>query len=214
MPARAAATGKSAAEGRGGRPREGKPATAPEPAIAPGPAAALGSASGLAERSSSTSRKWAVGMCDSSHARRPAPGEPSTKRQSTTTTSRCPRCSSSHWGVTSGPNAIPFEVTLQRMRAMVLDAPKQPLQPRELPDPEPAPGQVLIDVHACAVCRTDLHIVDGELTEPKLPLVPGHQIVGRVLEGRGERFAPGDRVAAPWLGWTDGACRYCLTQRE
>jgi propanol-preferring alcohol dehydrogenase len=67
------------------------------------------------------------------------------------------------------------------MRAMVLDQPKEPLKERELPDPEPQPGQVLLDVHACAVCRTDLHIVDGELTEPKLPLVPGHQIVGTVL---------------------------------
>src|SRR3954464_10499153 len=100
------------------------------------------------------------------------------------------------------------------MRAMVLDAPKPPLQPRELPDPEPGPGQVLIDVHACGVCRTDLHIVDGELTHPNLPLVPGHQIVGRVREARGERFQPGDRVGLPWLGWTDGPCHYCRTQRE
>jgi alcohol dehydrogenase, propanol-preferring len=99
------------------------------------------------------------------------------------------------------------------MRAMVLDAPQQPLKERELPDPEPSQGQVLLEIHACAVCRTDLHIVDGELTHPKLPLVPGHQIVGRVLNET-ERFATGDRVGVPWLGWTDGTCRYCRTQRE
>ena len=72
---------------------------------------------------------------------------------------------------------------------------------------------MLLDVHACAVCRTDLHVVDGELTEPKLPLVPGHQIVGTVLN-EGGRFQPGQRVGVPWLGWTDGICRYCTTQRE
>jgi propanol-preferring alcohol dehydrogenase len=102
------------------------------------------------------------------------------------------------------------------MRAMVLDSPNTPLREAELPDPEPAPGQVLLDVHACAVCRTDLHIVDGELDRPKLPLVPGHQIVGRVI-GAGEgadRFSPGDRVGVPWLGWTDGTCRYCRSARE
>ena len=99
------------------------------------------------------------------------------------------------------------------MRAMVLDAPNTPLREAELPDPEPGPGQVLLEVHACAVCRTDLHIVGGELTEPKLPLVIGHQIVGRVLDG-GERFEPGTRVGVPWLGWTDGTCRYCRSGRE
>jgi len=99
------------------------------------------------------------------------------------------------------------------MRAMVLDAPNTPLREAELPDPEPARGQVLLEVHACAVCRTDLHIVGGELTEPKLPLVIGHQIVGRVLDG-GERFEPGTRVGVPWLGWTDGTCRYCRSGRE
>ena len=96
---------------------------------------------------------------------------------------------------------------------MVLDAPRTPLREAELPDPEPGPGQVLLEVHACAVCRTDLHIVDGELTEPKLPLVIGHQIVGRVLEG-GERYQAGARVGVPWLGWTDGTCRYCRSARE
>jgi propanol-preferring alcohol dehydrogenase len=79
--------------------------------------------------------------------------------------------------------------------------------------PDVGPGQVLVRVDACGVCRTDLHVVDGELPEPKLPLVPGHQIVGRVVED-GERFAAGDRVGIPWLGWTCGECRYCLSGRE
>jgi len=105
------------------------------------------------------------------------------------------------------------EVTLCDMRAMVLQAARTPLREAELPDPEPEAGQVLLDVHACAVCRTDLHIVDGELDRPKLPLVPGHQIVGRVVAG-GERFSAGDRVGVPWLGWTDGECRYCRSGRE
>jgi propanol-preferring alcohol dehydrogenase len=96
---------------------------------------------------------------------------------------------------------------------MVLDRASAPLTERDLPDPVPAPGQVLIDVAACGVCRTDLHIVDGELTRPKLPLVPGHQIVGRVASA-GERFAAGDRVGVPWLAWTCGECRYCTTGRE
>jgi propanol-preferring alcohol dehydrogenase len=99
---------------------------------------------------------------------------------------------------------------------MVLEQQRQPLRHADLPVPEPGPGRVLIAVHTCGVCRTDLHIVDGELTEPKLPLVPGHQIVGTV-EGAGEgaeRFAIGDRVGVPWLGWTDGECRYCRSGRE
>ena len=90
---------------------------------------------------------------------------------------------------------------------MVLEEQRTPLVLREVPDPEPGPGQILIEVHACAVCRTDIHIVDGELTEPKLPLVPGHQIVGTVM-GRG------DRVGVPWLGWIDETCRYCRSDRE
>jgi len=99
---------------------------------------------------------------------------------------------------------------------MVMEQARQPLRAAELPDPEPGPGQVLISVRACGVCRTDLHIVDGELSEPKLPLVPGHQIVGVVVgAGEGaERFALGDRVGVPWLGWTDNECRYCLSGRE
>jgi alcohol dehydrogenase, propanol-preferring len=102
------------------------------------------------------------------------------------------------------------------MRAMVMEEARRPLEERELPDPVPAEGQVLIDVSACAVCRTDLHIFDGELTEPKLPLVPGHMIVGRVA-GSGEgakRFADGDRIGIPWLGWVDETCRYCRSGRE
>jgi alcohol dehydrogenase, propanol-preferring len=102
------------------------------------------------------------------------------------------------------------------MRAMVLQRQGEPLQPTELSDPDVGGGQVLISVAACAVCRTDLHILDGELPRPKLPLVPGHQIVGTVLaSGEGaERFAVGDRIGVPWLGWTDGVCRYCTSGRE
>jgi alcohol dehydrogenase, propanol-preferring len=102
------------------------------------------------------------------------------------------------------------------MDAMVLEQQRQPLRQADLPVPEPEPGELLVRIHACGVCRTDLHIVDGELTEPKLPLVPGHQIVGTVEKlGEGaERFQAGDRVGVPWLGWTDGECRYCLTGRE
>jgi propanol-preferring alcohol dehydrogenase len=99
------------------------------------------------------------------------------------------------------------------MRAMVLERAGDPLQLTDLSEPEPGPGQVALEVIACGVCRTDLHIVDGELTEPKLPLVPGHQIVARVTGG-GERFTPGQRVGVPWLGWTDGDCRYCRSGRE
>ena len=102
------------------------------------------------------------------------------------------------------------------MRAMLLDRPRTPLRADELPDPEPGPGHIRVTVAACGVCRTDLHIVDGELPDPKLPVVPGHQAVGRVAAvGAGsERFSPGDRVGVPWLGWTCGECRYCLSGRE
>jgi alcohol dehydrogenase, propanol-preferring len=102
------------------------------------------------------------------------------------------------------------------MRAMVLDTPRRPLREATLEDPRPGPGQVLARVHVCGVCRTDLHIVDGELPEPKLPLVPGHQVVAEVAElGEGaERFSPGHRIGVPWLGWTDGECRYCRSGRE
>jgi alcohol dehydrogenase, propanol-preferring len=102
------------------------------------------------------------------------------------------------------------------MRAMVLDAPGSPLSSVEIEPHAPGPGQVRLFVRACGVCRTDLHVMDGDLTEPKLPLVLGHQIVG-VVESLGEgvgALAPGDRVGVPWLGWTCGACRYCTTGRE
>jgi propanol-preferring alcohol dehydrogenase len=102
------------------------------------------------------------------------------------------------------------------MRAMLLDAPHTRLHLAELPVPTPGPGQVLLKVQACGVCHTDLHILDGELTEPKLPLVMGHQIVGRVARSGAAagRFKTGDRVGVPWLGATDGTCRYCLRGQE
>jgi alcohol dehydrogenase, propanol-preferring len=117
------------------------------------------------------------------------------------------------------------------MRAMVLDKPGQPLQLRDVPKPRPGRGQLLVRINTCAVCRTDLHVVDSELPNPKLPLILGHQIVGRVEEvgaemwegperpdSRGTKVAPtfavGDRVGIPWLGWTDGDCAYCRSNRE
>jgi alcohol dehydrogenase, propanol-preferring len=102
------------------------------------------------------------------------------------------------------------------MRAMVLDRQREPLELRDWDDPEAGPGQVAVRVLTCGVCRTDLHVVDGDLNEPKLPLVIGHQIVGEVVAaGEGsERFAVGDRIGIPWLGWTDGVCRYCRSGRE
>jgi propanol-preferring alcohol dehydrogenase len=102
------------------------------------------------------------------------------------------------------------------MRAMVLPAAGQPLEARDLPDPVPGPGQILIRVEACAVCRTDLHVVDGELPHPKLPLVPGHEIVGRVAAlGVGAAAFPiGARVGVPWLASTCGSCGYCAGGRE
>src|ERR671918_1528992 len=99
------------------------------------------------------------------------------------------------------------------MRAMVFDSTGVPLRLAELSDPELAGGQALLRVRACGVCRTDLHIVDGELAHPKLPLVLGHQIVGEVLDSSG-RFERGARVGVPWLGWTCGECRYCLSGLE
>ncbi len=96
---------------------------------------------------------------------------------------------------------------------MVLDAPGRPLRAAELSAPEPGTGEVLLEVMACGVCRTDLHVLDGELPDPSLPLVPGHQIVARVAS-EGERFGRGERVGVPWLGWTCGACRYCRSGRE
>ena len=102
------------------------------------------------------------------------------------------------------------------MKAMLLDAPGRPLRAADVPDPRPGPGQVLLCVSACAVCRTDLHVLDGELAKPKLPLVLGHEIVG-VVEACGDgasRFAPGERVGVPWLGSTCGRCRFCESGAE
>jgi propanol-preferring alcohol dehydrogenase len=99
---------------------------------------------------------------------------------------------------------------------MVLDGAYSLLRAADLPLPKPGPDQVLLRVRACGVCRTDLHVADGELPNPKLPLVLGHEVVG-VVEGRGEqvqRFEIGDRVGVPWLGWTCGACAYCRSGRE
>src|SRR5436305_1589284 len=92
------------------------------------------------------------------------------------------------------------------MRAAVLERPGEPLRATTLPDPPPQPGQLRLTIAACGVCRTDLHLRDGEIDTPKLPVVPGHQIVGRTDDGR--------RVGVPWLGWTDGTCHYCRTGRE
>src|ERR1700739_1599314 len=102
------------------------------------------------------------------------------------------------------------------MRAQVLTAAGRPLVATELPAPRPGPQQLLIAVRACAVCRTDLHVLDGELPNPKLPLVLGHEIVGTIVEKGTEvdRFALGERVGVPWLGWTCGVCDYCRSGRE
>lgn len=102
------------------------------------------------------------------------------------------------------------------MRAMVLEAQPGGLRPLELPEPEPGPGEVGLDVSVCGVCRTDLHLIDGELKGARLPLVPGHQIVATVnsLGAGSERFEAGDRVGVPWLAWACGECRYCQTGRE
>jgi propanol-preferring alcohol dehydrogenase len=96
---------------------------------------------------------------------------------------------------------------------MLLHRPGERVDEAVVPDPEPAEGQALLRVLACGVCRTDLHVADGELPHPKLPLVLGHEIVAEVVASAG-RFSPGERVGVPWLGWTCGACRYCLTGRE
>jgi propanol-preferring alcohol dehydrogenase len=102
------------------------------------------------------------------------------------------------------------------MRAMVLAEPKRALEQRDVPKPKPGRGQLLVRVRTCAVCRTDLHVFDGELPDPKLPLILGHQIVGQVEEigGENSNFTIGDRVGIPWLGWTDGDCAYCRSGRE
>ncbi|PYJ20382.1 MAG: alcohol dehydrogenase [Verrucomicrobia bacterium] len=103
------------------------------------------------------------------------------------------------------------------MRAMILNKPRQLLQLRDVPKPRPAKRQLLVRIATCAVCRTDLHVVDGELPDPKLPLIPGHQIVGHIEEIGdmvNSKFKVGDRIGIPWLGWTDGECAYCRSNRE
>jgi propanol-preferring alcohol dehydrogenase len=102
------------------------------------------------------------------------------------------------------------------MDAMVLEAPGRPLRHDRLPLPKPGSGEVLLQVNGCGICRTDLHVAAGELADPKLPLILGHEIVGIVVEAGPavDRFAPGDRVGVPWLGWTCGTCHYCRTGRE
>ncbi len=102
------------------------------------------------------------------------------------------------------------------MRAMLFEAPGARLRLADLPVPPPGPGQILLQVEACGVCRTDLHLVDGELPDPRLPVVPGHEIVGRVVSGGVgvSGFEPGRRVGVPWLGWTCGACAYCSAGQE
>ncbi len=102
------------------------------------------------------------------------------------------------------------------MKAMLLDAPGRALRLAEIPRPEPAPDEILLKVSACGVCRTDLHVMDGELEKPRQPLILGHEVVGVVVErgARAERFQLGQRVGVPWLGRTCGHCRYCLSGRE
>jgi alcohol dehydrogenase, propanol-preferring len=109
-----------------------------------------------------------------------------------------------------------MQVPMKTMRAMVLDRPGRPLVMRDRPIPKPAAGEILVAVSACGVCRTDLHVVDGELPNPKLPIVPGHEIVGRVAAlGDGVAdFRTGQRVGIPWLGSTDGVCPYCIAGHE
>jgi propanol-preferring alcohol dehydrogenase len=102
------------------------------------------------------------------------------------------------------------------MNAMVFDFPGRPLKYTQMPIPEPGPKQVLVKIHACGVCRTDIHILDGELSKPKLQLIPGHEIVGTVVKaGNGAvRYKPGDRIGVPWLGYTCGECFFCTNRKE
>jgi propanol-preferring alcohol dehydrogenase len=102
------------------------------------------------------------------------------------------------------------------MRAMVLEAQKQPLIEKDIPKPKPDKGQLLIKVSACGVCRTDLHVVDGDLTEPVLPLIPGHQIVGTITDASHShgQLKKGAKVGVPWLGWSCGKCKFCISDRE
>jgi propanol-preferring alcohol dehydrogenase len=102
------------------------------------------------------------------------------------------------------------------MKAMILDTQNQPLRLTELPKPKPVAAEILLKVHACGVCRTDLHVIDGDLRQPKLPLILGHEIVGTVVERgpQAERFSIGQRVGVPWLARTCGQCRYCASGRK
>jgi len=102
------------------------------------------------------------------------------------------------------------------MRAMILEGQKESLMERIVPVPKPGPDQVLVKIHACGVCRTDLHIIDGDLQNPKLPLIPGHEIVGTLIDvgEHVKNFRSGDKVGVPWLGYTDGSCNYCRSGRE
>ena len=102
------------------------------------------------------------------------------------------------------------------MKAMILEKPGQPLKLVQRPDPQPGPGQVQVAISACGVCRTDLHVVDGDLTEPRLPIIPGHEIVGTISAlGAGvDNFALGERIGIPWLGHTCGCCSYCASGAE
>src|SRR5262249_12396947 len=124
----------------------------------------------------------------------------------------------SDWHVVAGPPFGAKDIVMPppRMQAMLLDRTGQPLHAAELPLPRPESDQILIKVVACGVCRTDLHVFDGDLTHPKLPLVLGHEIVGRI-EAIGDKvrsFAIGERVGVPWLGFTDGTCFFCRSGRE
>jgi propanol-preferring alcohol dehydrogenase len=106
--------------------------------------------------------------------------------------------------------------TQESMLAMILASPGRPLEARTVPVPTPDPAQILVEIRACGVCRTDLHIMDGELPDPKLPLILGHEIVG-IVAGMGDKvpgFRPGDRIGIPWLGYSDGTCRCCVQGRE
>ncbi|MBV8815033.1 MAG: zinc-dependent alcohol dehydrogenase family protein [Verrucomicrobia bacterium] len=100
------------------------------------------------------------------------------------------------------------------MVAMLLNKPRTRLELTEIAIPTPKPGEILVKVEACAVCRTDLHLIDGELAKPKLPIIPGHEIVGTVTESQSEQVKIGQRIGIPWLGWTCGQCQFCLTGRE
>ncbi|MBT8435900.1 MAG: alcohol dehydrogenase catalytic domain-containing protein, partial [Gammaproteobacteria bacterium] len=102
------------------------------------------------------------------------------------------------------------------MKAMILEQPGTRLKSVQLPDPEPGPGQLQVAISACGVCRTDLHVVDGDLTEPKLPIIPGHEIVGTITAlGQGvDDFKIGERIGIPWLGHTCGCCSYCKSGAE